>query len=652
MANPIISLQDIGRDFHYEEALFSALDKVSLDIFSGEMIAIVGASGSGKSTLMNILGCLDVPTRGSYRINGQETSNLAPDELAKLRREQFGFIFQRYHLLSHLSVIENTLIPAIYKGTAPGRRYQQAVDIFKRLGIDSKADALPSQLSGGQQQRASIARALINGGKIILADEPTGALDSSTSRQVMAILRELNDQGHTVVIVTHDMAIAETTDRIIQINDGSVVADTSLAPCKLGQHYSQEKNPPLGLVQSGRGLFERFFNAFQMAARSILSHRLRSALTMLGIIIGITSVITIVALSNGAQQLIGSKLGDLGTNVLQIYPGSGYGDKDAGAIHTLTIEDVNILSKEGYVDSVTPMIRVPLTVHYEHVIADATLLGVGASYFRVNGLAIEKGVTFNLSDEEEMRQVAVIDQNTVEKLFDAEKDPLGEVIWLNSVPVRVVGVLQKNKSLLSNPGLNIYIPYSSTISRVIGNTSHLTNVTVRVADQHSSEVVANAISRLLTSRHGKKDFFIENNQDFIKTITDTVFIITVLISCIALISLVVGGIGVMNIMLVSITERTSEIGIRMAVGARQGDILWQFLIESVLVCLMGGFLGVGLAFIIAFFVGLMSFDIQMIISWEPILVASISCITIGIFFGFLPARNAAKLNPVAALARD
>ncbi|MCW2395758.1 MULTISPECIES: MacB family efflux pump subunit [unclassified Sphingobium] len=645
---PIIETKGLRREFPAGEGTVAVLKDIDLTIHAGELVAIVGASGSGKSTLMNILGCLDRPTSGSYRVQGRDTGTLAPDELAALRREHFGFIFQRYHLLSDLSALGNVEVPSIYAGRDPTAQRERALALLARLGLGERTRHLPGQLSGGQQQRVSIARALMNGGAIILADEPTGALDKASGEEVMRILQELNAEGHTIILVTHDMAVAGHADRIIEISDGVIVADRYTRKPSRPQDLVQAAQPP---AVAWRAAADRFSEAFRMALLAMAAHRMRTFLTMLGIIIGIASVVSVVALGNGAQSKVMAQISDLGTNTIDIFPGQDFGDLRAASIQTLSEGDARVLAGQTYVDSVSPNVSTSVTARRDNIAATAQINGVGAGYFRVRGFKVAQGTLFKEEDVARSAQVAVIDTKARTTLFPHGANPIGATVLLGQVPVRVIGVLRPSQAGGGGSSANIYIPYSTAATRMTGRTK-LESITVRVADHVTSNAAQEAVTTLLTRRHGTKDFFIFNSDQIRKAITQTSQTLTLLISSIAVIALVVGGIGVMNIMLVSVTERTREIGVRMAVGARQSDILQQFLIEAVLVCLIGGAVGVLMALLLGLVVRLTGSGFEMVFSLPSILLAFACSTGIGILFGFLPARNAARLDPVEALARD
>lgn len=668
----LLEVSGLSRRFPAGDEELTVLNNVNLTIRRGEMIAIMGASGSGKSTLMNILGCLDTPSEGAYLVNGRDTSSMNSEELAELRRDYFGFIFQRYHLLDDLTAIGNVEIPALYSAENKSSRQARAEQLLDRLGLADRMDHKPSQLSGGQQQRVSVARALINGGTVILADEPTGALDSHSGREMMHLLRELHQQGHTIILVTHDPKIAASAERVIEISDGEIVSDRASensTNTTLNEHAETDipevRAPKISASEtrvkekkSTNAFISKLFSAqwfsfaeaFKMSLLAMRSHRLRTFLTMLGIIIGIASVVSVVAIGNGSQAQVLSRMASMGTNTIEIKPGSGLGDRRAGRVRTLTASDVEALKNLSFVDSVTPTVRADVAVRYGNEAVTAEVQGVGPDYFRVQGFEVAQGQLFDDESVDTLEQVAVIDNNTLNDLFP-DGDVLGKVIFLGRLPVRIIAVTEAREMAFGNSdALNVWLPYSTVNSRIYSQ-NYVNDITVRVSDEVSSTAAEQAIINLIKMRHGVEDFFTVNTDTVRENIEQTSSTMTLLISSIAFISLVVGGIGVMNIMLVSVTERTREIGIRMAVGARQADILKQFLIEAVLVCLCGGALGIGLAYVVGLIISSTSSGLSMIYSTNSIIAAFICSTLIGVLFGFLPARNAAKLNPVDALSR-
>ena len=655
-SQPLLEVSDLTREFPAGEATVQILKGIDLKIYAGELVAIVGQSGSGKSTLMNILGCLDKPSAGSYKVNGRETRQLEPDELAQLRREYFGFIFQRYHLLGDLSASGNVEVPAIYAGVDSQLRQQRSAELLSELGLEERLHHRPSQLSGGQQQRVSIARALMNGGDVILADEPTGALDKNSGIEVMRILRELNAKGHTIILVTHDLNVAKNATRIIEISDGNIISDRANVPENADsdlEHQTLQRTPQKK-TSAWRSFFDRLGEAFRMALLAMNAHRMRTFLTMLGIIIGIASVVSVVALGNGSQKQILANISSLGTNTITVYQGRGFGDNSrASQVKTLVPADAEALAEQPYVDGVSPSANTSVTLRYKDTEASATVNGVSADFFYVRGMTFKSGQAFDKNSVTQRAQDVVIDTNTEKTFFADGTNPVGQVLLLGSVPSRIIGVIDAQQGFMGNSdSLNVYLPYSTVMSRMLGQ-SNVRSIIVRIKDEYPSSAAENAILTLLEQRHGAQDVFTQNSDSIRETIQQTTATMTLLISAIAVISLVVGGIGVMNIMLVSVTERTQEIGVRMAVGARQSDILQQFLIEAILVCLLGGVLGVLLSLGIGQIIGHFAKGIiEMSYSTTSIVAAFVCSSMIGIVFGFLPARNAAQLDPVAALARE
>jgi len=645
----LLEIENVTRLFQTGEETISALAGINLHIDSGELVAIVGASGSGKSTLMNILGCLDQPTAGDYRVGGRSVAGLSADELAALRREHFGFIFQRYHLLGTLNSTDNVAMPAVYAGLDTASRRERARSLLERLGLGERVDHRPGQLSGGQQQRVSIARALMNGGRIILADEPTGALDSRSGETVLEILKELHRDGHTVIIVTHDMEVAAHADRIIEVRDGLVLSDQRCREPLVGAPLpSFARSGSVGVLA---GFHRRFAEAFPMALRSMAAHRVRTFLTMLGIIIGIAAVVSVVGLGEGIRQRVLAEISELGASTLSIYPGQGWDDERADSIRTLVVSDAEALSAQNYIDSVTPLVSTIARIRFGSTSMSANVDGVGEDYFRVNGLKIVQGNGFTADSIAERRQEAVIDDRAATTLFPGSESPLGKIIMIDRVPVVIIGTVAQ-RSGMSGKTLQIYLPYTAVAGRLLGAATSLAGLTVRISDNVDTIVAERAIVGLMTRRHGIQDFFVFNSDQLRRIMEKTSRTMTLLISSVAVISLIVGGIGVMNIMLVSVTERTREIGLRMAVGARRIDIMLQFLIEAVTICIAGSLLGVGVALGAAAAFGGQGSSFPMIISIDAILSACLVALLIGLVSGFLPARNASRLDPVVALSRE
>lgn len=651
---PLMQVKGLIREFKAGEQTIRVLHDIDLTINQGEMVAIIGQSGSGKSTLMNILGCLDQATAGEYKIYGQSVSRLDADELAKLRREHFGFIFQRYHLLGDISARDNVSVPAVYAGMDGQARSERAEKLLADLGLGAKVNNRPNQLSGGQQQRVSIARALMNGGDIILADEPTGALDSKSGEDVMKILYDLNAQGHTIIMVTHDPGLAAQAERVIELKDGYVIADYK------NDHYKSTTTQPAPILDNNRksvfsSFIDRLLEAFKMSLLAMRAHKMRTLLTMLGIIIGIASVVSVVGLGKGSQEQILTNISSLGTNTITVRDGYPYGDpRRQYNDENLTPQDAQAVEDQPYVISVSPQLDANMNVRYRNIQEAASISGVGQDYLSVSGETLAQGQGFDGQSILRRTQDIIIDNNAKNTFFPNDADPIGEVVLIGSVPGRVIGVLEPNNSgfggEVDTPTL--YMPYTTMMSRIKGS-DNIESFVALIDDKISSSAAESAIYQLMESRHGTDDFRIRNSDSIRQTIESTTTAMTLLISSIAIISLVVGGIGVMNIMLVSVTERTNEIGVRMAVGARQSDIMQQFLIEAVLVCVLGGLIGIGMAFAIGELINRVGGDsFKVIYSMTSIIAAFVCSTLIGVVFGFLPARNAAKLDPVEALSRD
>lgn len=638
----LIEIEKLDKYFGSGENRAHVLKNVNLTIEQGDFVAIIGASGSGKSTLMNIIGCLDTASSGICRIAGKETQQMTSDELSDLRQRKFGFIFQRYNLLSTLNANENVALPAIYAGLDGSSRRTRANLLLDKLGLADKAANRPNQLSGGQQQRVSIARALMNGGEIILADEPTGALDSKSGETVLEILQDLHREGHTIIMVTHDPNIAAKASRIIEIKDGQIIRDERRHP------YSEELKLAKREYKEPR-FWDQLLESFKMATSAIMAHKLRALLTMLGIVIGITSVISVVALGQGSQEQILSNINSLGTNTMNIMNGTGFGDRRANLTKNLTISDAAMLEKQNFVDSTTPSSNLSATVIYGNTNVTATATGVGEQYLSVRGMKMITGRFFTADEVALASQLVVIDANTKKDL--GLTDPIeGQVILINKKPLKIIGLAEESNNM-NQTSLKMWLPYTTLMQRISGE-KHIDSLTVKIKDDVESQTAEKSITELLTAKHGKKDFFIMNSDTIKQTITSTTNTMKLLISSIAMISLIVGGIGVMNIMLVSVTERTKEIGVRMAIGAKQRNILQQFLIEAVLICLLGGIIGIlfAVAIIVAF--NTLGSDFKMVLSPASVILAVCCSTLIGVIFGYMPAKNASRLNPIVALAQE
>lgn len=643
----LIELKGVYRHFVSGTQSIAVLKNISLSIHSGEMVAIIGASGSGKSTLMNIIGCLDKPTQGEMSIHHIPTHKASNEQLAQLRSQHIGFIFQRYHLMSYLSATENVVIPTLYTAMSALERQERAAYLLRRLGLSQHMLHKPAQLSGGQQQRVSIARALINGAGIILADEPTGALDSSNGQELMGILHGLHQSGHTIIIVTHDRKIANQAQRIIEIHDGEIISDNYN---NMADVIATNAELP-ATIANGRPLWRLSIKeAIKMALRSLLGHRTRAFLSMLGIIIGISSVVSSMAVGEGARQQILSEINQLGTSTLDIRPGLGWDKPRADLERSLTQSDVVLLSEQPYVDAMSPVISKMATVVHGDKKVIINLIGVSDGYFRAQGLNLINGEELSQSYISKNEPVIILQPELSKTLFPDRDNPIDEIVQLDGIPLRIIGIAKRSGMQFSGL-LNAWMPYTSLISRISGDMP-LESITVRINEGYDLDIVQHKVEELLDQSHGQRDFFILSNNEMNKVIQKTSDSMTLLITAIAAISLLVGGVGVMNIMLVSVTERTHEIGIRLSVGARQSDIMLQFLIEAVVICIFGGLIGIAGSVLAGILFSWITQSFYMIFTWQPLVLACSFSALIGLGFGFFPARNAARLHPTEALARE
>ena len=655
MPTPLIELHDIRKVYGgVDTPQVQVLKGVSLSIHAGEFVAIVGASGSGKSTLMNILGCLDRPTSGRYLFAGEDVASLNTDELAWLRREAFGFVFQGYHLIPSASAQENVEMPAIYAGMPAAERHARAAALLTRLGLAERTGNRPHQLSGGQQQRVSIARALMNGGHIILADEPTGALDSHSGAEVMTLLDELASQGHVVILITHDRDVAARANRIIEVRDGEVISDSANGAPPVSDNPNAlqaiDLRQRLNQGSEARGAWKgELVDAVQAAWRVMWINRFRTALTLLGIVIGVASVVVMLAVGEGSKRQVMAQMGAFGSNIIYL---SGMSPRPRAPPGIVTLNDVAALSTLPQVHMIMPVNGAEIGVRHGNLDHTMYTGGNGVAFSAIFSWPVVQGSFFTQADEDAAAAVAVIGKKVRDKVLKDVPDPIGQYILLENVPFRVVGVLAEKgaSSGDSDSDTRIVVPYSAASVRLFG-THNPDYVVIAATDASKVKQTETAIEQLMLKlHHGTRDFEITNNAAMIQAEARTRNTLSLMLGSIAAISLLVGGIGVMNIMLMTVRERTREIGIRMATGARQRDILRQFLTEALMLSVVGGLAGITLAFMVGGI--LLMCDVAVAFSPFAVLGAFACALVTGVIFGFMPARKAARLDPVTALTSE
>ena len=654
----MIELKNINKTYRMGDNEVHALRNVSLTIGQGEFVAIIGSSGSGKSTLMHTMGLLDRPDSGEYLLNGREVNSLSDDGWAILRNKYVGFVFQQFHLLPRMSALENVALPRIYSGEAHLKDMDSARQRLQDVGLADRAGHNPNELSGGQQQRVAVARALINDPLIILADEPTGNLDSKSKADIMGLFKALNQKGKTVIIVTHEPEIAAQAKRVITMRDGDIISDQLQGEPKAAASSDKADVPPdAGLSEDAAKSGMKFFDYARQAIFAMVSHKMRAFLSILGILIGVAAVIAMIALGRGAQQSIEQQLSSLGSNLLMVRPGSSQAggiSLGAGAFTRFTFQDVNAIGKlTNSVGHVSPSVTGRTQLVYSSKNWNTRVEGAGTSYEVVRAATPIAGRFFTDEEVTARSKVALLGTTVVTQLF-GDEDPVGKTVKINLVNFKVIGVLpSRGASAFQDQDDMVLVPITTAMYRLLGK-QYIDSLYVEAkgadmidsAQQDVQDVLAK--EHHMTAREAQDSFQIRNMSDIKQAMESSTQTMGMLLGAIAAISLLVGGIGIMNIMLVSVTERTREIGLRKALGANNKDIMVQFLIESVLMSLIGGVagivIGVGASYLITLAAG---WAVKLSIS--SIFIATIFSVIVGLVFGLWPAHQASMLNPIEAL---
>jgi macrolide transport system ATP-binding/permease protein len=673
----MIRLEHVCKTYRMGDTLVRALDDVSLEIKAGEFVAIMGASGSGKSTLMHLLGLLDRPTSGSHFLFGRDIAGLNEDESAILRSRTVGFVFQQFHLLARTSAEENVALPALYNFDSVPRSRSAA--LLKAIGLGERLHHKPNELSGGQQQRVAIARSLVNAPRILMADEPTGNLDSASAAEIMGLLSELNRRGITIILVTHEPDLAVYAKRIVRLRDGKILSDEPNTPpelpslgktgIELFQTLEKETvseqlsavSQTSSLLPSRRirfwGSVRRIGPLLRQAFRSVAAAKVRSALSMLGILIGVAAIIAMLALGTGAKLAMQKQISSMGSNLLFLYPGATQQkgvSQQIGASTRLTLEDVAALKTEiATVRNTAPQLDARYQAVYGNRNWSSYVLGTTPPHLKMRGWQMQSGRFFTEEEVKSRARVAVLGTTVQRELFDEGVNPVGEYIRVNKISFQVVGVLgTKGASTFGDQDDVIMIPVTTALYRLMGRR-FIDRINIEVTDMEALPMTMDRIMEVMKRLHRvpasqEEPFTIRNLAEFQEALMTVTRTMSILLSSIAVISLLVGGIGIMNIMLVSVTERTREIGLRKAIGARRGEIMMQFLVEALAISITGGSIGIALGWGVS--AALSTFaEWPTSVSMTAVVLAFGFSGLVGIVFGLWPARKAALLNPIEAL---
>ncbi len=649
----LIKVSHLNKIYRMGDTAVKALDDISLEIERGEFLAIMGPSGSGKSTLMHVLGLLDMPDSGTYAFEGKTLTFSADKALAGLRSRKLGFIFQQFHLMKRTSALDNVLLPGIYLGSKDQKNHAQK--LLGKVGLGDRLSHKSSELSGGQQQRVAIARSLLNSPAVIFADEPSGNLDSKSEEEIMALLCELNAAGITIIMVTHEEELKKLATRVIKMRDGKILSDERNKPINYDPRVKED--PLLGQIENLQrpNFLTMLFVFFGQALKSLLANKVRSFLSMLGILIGVASVIAMLALGAGAKVSIEKQLATLGTNLLSVRPGPDrhMGVSSEAVTATFTVDDGERLKREvSGIASLAPSVSGRVQAVYRERNTNTRVLGTTPEYSSMRAAPAQLGRFFTDQENIDRARVALIGKTIATNLF-AGKNPIGETLRLNRINFQIIGVLQeRGAGAFGDQDDIIIIPIHTAMYRLLGKTS-VDSFDVEVKDRDNMENVSSSILRYFAVKNHitgnpEDSLTVRNYADIQSAVSQTSKIMSLLLAIIALISLVVGGIGIMNIMLVSVTERTREIGIRMAVGARRADILLQFIIEAIFTSFIGGLMGIALGVLASSLIGIFS-GWEIIVTTGSVLLATLFSVVVGVIFGYWPALKASRLSAIEAI---